>query len=130
MNIETNGGVLQTRMMGFLRNYGNVWYHEDAITNILSLSKVKQQYRVSFDSGTDDIFYVHKPKEKVLFECSVNGLYYHDTLNRNMTFVTTVDENMSRFSDRQVQRATQARELYAKIGCPWIKDFKALVKIP
>ena len=45
-----------------------------------------------------------------------------------MSLVTTVEENKARFSERQVQRATKAYELYAKIGCPSVNEFKALVR--
>ena len=37
MTIETNGGTLTTNKKGYLKGHGSVWYHKDAITNILSL---------------------------------------------------------------------------------------------
>jgi len=37
MTVHGNGGALTTNKKGTLKNYGEVWYHKDAITNILSL---------------------------------------------------------------------------------------------
>jgi len=37
MTVYGNGGALTTNKKGTLQNYGEVWFHEDAITNILSL---------------------------------------------------------------------------------------------
>ena len=61
MNIRCNAGMKSTNMMGYLSGYGWVWYFPDGIANILSLSRVKDKYRVTFDSATDNCFHVHKP---------------------------------------------------------------------
>ena len=53
-----------------------------------------------------------------------NGLHYHDTRNRQITMVSTVSENEKCFS----QQAKAARELYARVGHPSIRDFKNMVK--
>jgi len=45
--------------MGHFLNYGDVWYHPDAITNILSLSNVKRKYIVTYDSSKENSFLVH-----------------------------------------------------------------------
>ena len=37
MSIDTNGGVLTTNKKAYLKGYGDVWFDERAITNILSL---------------------------------------------------------------------------------------------
>ena len=97
MTIETNGGTLVTKMQGFLKNYGKVWYHPAAITNILSLSNVKSKYRVTFDSAKENKFIVHKPNELVYFIESSNGLYYHDTKDRNISMLNTVEENKLKY---------------------------------
>ena len=56
MSIETNGGVLTTNMMGLLPGYGDVWFHPDAITNILALCNVKKKYRITYGSAKEDAF--------------------------------------------------------------------------
>ena len=42
--------------------------------------------------------------------------------------LNTIEDNKNKYSDRQYRRAVRARELYTKIGCPSIQDFKLLVK--
>jgi hypothetical protein len=86
MTIETNGGIMVTNQKGFLKGYGDVWYHEKAITNILCLKNVKMKYRVTYDSSKDNVFMVHKPDRVVCFNESTNGLFYHDTKNRQIVF--------------------------------------------
>jgi hypothetical protein len=37
-----------------------VWYHPNGIANILSLARVKEKHRVTFDSADKNQFVVHK----------------------------------------------------------------------
>ena len=98
MTVFTNGGSLTTCKKGFLPGYGLVWYHPDAITNILSLNNVKRKWQVTYESDGYDRFTVHKPDKLVHFNCSLNGLYYHYTTNPSITLVNTVNENLEGFS--------------------------------
>ena len=59
MFIHCTAGVAKTNLIGDLPGYGTVWYHPDGIANILSLSKVKEKYRVTFDSDKNNQFIVH-----------------------------------------------------------------------
>ena len=45
MRIICNAGSVIVTKMGDLEGYGPVWYHEDAIANILSLSNVQKLFR-------------------------------------------------------------------------------------
>ena len=47
MHIRCNAGEKSTNMRGHLSGYGWVWYFPDGIANILSLSRVKEKYRVT-----------------------------------------------------------------------------------
>jgi hypothetical protein len=62
MTVHGNGGNLTTKTKAHIRNYGEVWFHPEAITNILSLKNVKKKFRVTYDSNGDGSFIVHKPK--------------------------------------------------------------------
>jgi hypothetical protein len=42
--------------------HAHVWYNKKAITNILSLSNMIKQYRVTYDSN-DQMFVVHREPE-------------------------------------------------------------------
>ena len=108
MTIHTNGGSLTTSQKGTLAGYGEVWYHPGAMTNILSMSNVKKQYCVTYDSEGVDRFTVHKPEQKVHFNCSPRGLYYHDFTNRDCTLVNTGEDNKTGFSSRKIAKAYQA----------------------
>ena len=67
MSVKGNGGNITTNKIGYLKNYGDVWFDERAITNILCLKNVKQKYRVTYDSSTDDVFTLHKPGQQLYF---------------------------------------------------------------
>ena len=85
-----------------MQGIGWVWYHPDAITNVLSLSQVKEKYPVIFDSRKDNTFHVLIDEMRsVDFEENKDGLYVYD-LNKtnkniinfkNYNFIQTVEEN-------------------------------------
>ena len=56
-----------------------------------------------------------------------DGLHYHDTRNREITLVQTVQENEEGYSQRQIQDAKKARKLYAKVGYLSARDFKNII---
>ena len=77
MKLHTNGGVLVSNMKGDLPGYGEVWYHEGAITNILSLSNIKKRRKIEYDSSGGDTFIVTgKNGSRLEFKASDFGLYY------------------------------------------------------
>jgi len=61
VTVHGNGGALTTNKKGTLKNYGEVWYHEDAITNILSLKNVRSKFHLTYVSYPESVFTVHKP---------------------------------------------------------------------
>jgi hypothetical protein len=66
---------------------------QKAIANILSLAKVKERYPVYYDSDNGNQFIVAQPTKQVVFQQSATGLYYHDTTNRAVVMVNTVNGN-------------------------------------
>ena len=64
----------------------------------------------------------------MLFRPLKNGLYSHNTKNREIALVNCVEENKTRFTNRELEKAKQARELYAMVGFPSEKDFKGLIR--
>ena len=93
MSVKGNGGSITAHKIGYLKNYGDVWFDEHAITNILCFKNVKQKYRVTYNSSTDGVFTVHKLGQQLHFVMHKDGLHYHDTRNREITLVQTVQEN-------------------------------------
>ena len=93
----------------------------------LSLSRVKDKCRVTFDGTTDNYFRVHKDNGKLLkFQETIKRLYYFDTVYREVEEtmpITTVDDNKIKLSAHDSSRAKISRALQRKIGRPITKDF-------
>ena len=79
MSVKGNSGSITTNKIGYLKFYGDVWFDERAITNILCLKKVKQKYRVTYNISTDGVFTVHKQGQQLHFVIHKDGLHYRDT---------------------------------------------------
>ena len=91
MTVKGDGGDLKTHKKAYVKNCGEVWFNERAITNIMSLKNVKEKFRVTYDSDRDGTFTVHKPNGvNIKFGMHRVGLHCHDKLNRQVTMVQTV----------------------------------------
>ena len=129
MTVKGNGDNLKTHKKTYVKNYGEVWFDERAITNIMYLNNVKEKFRVTYDSDRDGNLTVHKPNGvNIKFGIHRDGLNYHDTVNRQVTMVQTVTENKKGYIKRQIINSRTARDLYKKVGYPSIKDFANMVK--
>jgi hypothetical protein len=69
--IHCNAGTRCYSQVGTLNKYGEVWYNEFAIANILSLLKVKENYPVKYDSISGNKFIAVQPTKEVNFEQSL-----------------------------------------------------------
>ena len=69
---------------GDLKGYGMVWYYPKGIANILSLHKVQEKYRVTYDNSMMAGFQVHKKSDGTSHMFDVK----HDTVH---ILVNTVD---------------------------------------
>ena len=127
MSVKGNGGSITTNKIGHPNNYGDVWFDERAITNILCLKNVKQKYRVTYDSSTNGVFTVHKPGQLLHFVMHKDGMHYHDTRNCEITLVQAVQESEKGYSQRQIQDSKKARDIYAKVGYPSTRDFQQII---
>merc|ERR1712197_78514 len=132
MTLLGNGGVMSTNQMESIRNLDTrdpVWYHPEYITNILSLAKIKEQYRVTYDSEKGGAFVVHKPgSENLYFHCYSNGLHLIECNDQQFSFVQTLVGNMDGYSARQIKDAKKALELLKILGHPSRQDFKKLIR--
>jgi hypothetical protein len=131
MHIRCNAGSRWTNQQGWLPGYGVVWYDPHAIANILSLSNVALRYRVKYDSEDGNRFEVTlKSGRKKVFEKSEFGLYYLDAAAERArsgsaatVLVNTVEDNKTRYTKAECDRAALARDLQIKIGRPSTRDF-------
>ena len=129
--VISNGGQLEVDKISNVKGLGEVPYSDEGIANLVSLGQlVKQGYRIVMDSAIDDAIQVYTPdgKRMLRFAQSKNGLYYHDTENRQVVMMNSQLENSEFYTKRQVQRAKQARNLYQMIGYPSINDYKNAIK--
>ena len=129
MEIHCNAGVTSTDLIGDLPGYGEVWYDPNGIANILSLARVKDKYRVTFDSGAKNKFIVHKEDGTTrCFEESRRGLYFLETTGGTATVVVnTVADNKTRYTNRDYSRAILARKLQNIIGRPSTRRYLAII---
>jgi hypothetical protein len=123
-------------MADVLGYYQPVWFHPGGIANILSrVHMMKAKYRVTYNSHGGDNpneFCVHKKNDnQQKFKQSRRGLYYLDMAepeNRTMLTVSTVENNKSKYADRDYTRAKLARKTQILVGRPELKDFIWLIE--
>ena len=78
MHLSTNGGTLAVAQRGSTRNFGNVWCHPNAITNVLSHWRVLKQAgpgNIGFDSAKANLFWVNTNGQHHEFRASLEGLH-------------------------------------------------------
>lgn len=130
LTIHTQTGSSSTQMKGTFKGYGTVWFCQQGIANILSLSNVMKKHRVTFDSSRGNAFEVHKESGNRVFRQSPRGLYYLDLKgdqSDGVALINTVAENKSRYTSIDVQRAHLARSIQKRIGRPSLKTFLEIV---
>jgi hypothetical protein len=134
MRLKSNGGSMLVNHKATVPGYKKeVWFSTRAITNIIALSNLIQQYRVTYDSN-HLMFIVHRMPEKpnMEFRMHESGPHYYDPPkkkeNKGTLFVNTVAENMLLFTKREIKGAQVAKALYATLDRPSMNDFKWIVR--
>ena len=81
LKIHCNAGIAIVTMVGELAGYGTVWFHPDGIANILSLSRIKSKFRVTYDSHGSNQFIVQNSNgAEQAFKQSAQGLFFIDMI--------------------------------------------------
>ncbi len=79
LSLQSNGGTLPifdiTNFNGFEES---AWYSDDAMTNILSLSRVKREYAVSYDGEDFIIHHAKRGYTDMVFKPHPSGLHVYD----------------------------------------------------
>ena len=138
LDMASNGGNIITKHQADMTKAGQVWYNENAIANILSLGKLADKFRITFDSAVDNAFHIHTDQGIIKFKKNAANLYEHrpSTIKKSGTtdqaiipynHVQTVEENMKMYTPRQIQQAKAARDLLASLGTPSIQDMKTAI---
>ena len=109
--IFSTGGRKNKILQGDLPGYGIVWFRSGGITNILSLSKVAEKYRVSYSSTGDNKFLVYLSRGEVrsFTQCERVLFYYNMNVEEGTVLLNTLDHNKSRYSKRDHTRSLLAR---------------------
>jgi hypothetical protein len=127
MRLKSNDGTMAVTHKATMTGYKHdVWFSEKAITNIIALKNLRQQYQITYDSR-DKKFVVHRDhqhKPNMEFKMHESGLHYYDPNDEGFVFVNTVSGNKEGFSQKQLKGAELARTLYATLAYPSQKDFK------
>jgi hypothetical protein len=122
MILKSNSGTMVVTPKATMLGYNkDVWFSTRVITNIIALSNLIQQYRITYDSD-DKMFVVHREsqgKPNIEFCMHKCGLHYYDPRNGNhLAFVNTVSENKEHFTKRQIKGAELAQTLYKALSYP------------
>jgi hypothetical protein len=133
LQLKSNSGNLPIfKVAEFEGFHKEVWYSQQAITNILSLSCYKQEFDVSYDR---EDFIVHHTKQGytgMMFKPHSSGLHVYDQEDSwgyaSYNFIQAVQENMLMFTKHQIVNADLARNLQAGMAYPSIKDLKWVVQ--
>ena len=146
MIITTNAGDLVSTKKAIVPGYGEVWYNEKAITNILSQGELTDRYRVTLDSSIENATVVHLHGRTIKFPRQPNNLYAYRPMKHEYrlfdspncqsaasssakaSFLETVEDNARFFTQQQFERAKRARQLLHTLGCPTIQDLKMIVQ--
>ena len=115
-------GVLPISQIGDLDQLCSAYYSPHAVANIISFSQLRENgHTITYDSGfgpTTDSFTVRTPRTMYVFSMRPNGLYVCDIDDHRTVAVTTIAENESRFTRREVLQARAARDLSRRMGHP------------
>ena len=117
---------------------GKVWCDNDSMANIFSFAELADQCHITYDNKVDDPFHIEMSGKKVHFPRSSEGLYFYKmndkykelvkSKNNGTSLVTMVKENLEGFLENQIERATEAKRLYHKVGALTVENFKYLIK--
>jgi hypothetical protein len=114
MIVHCNAGTCRTchiTQVGTLKNYGEVWFNKDAITNnlSLSLSRVKERYPLKYDSEEGNQSVVVNITKEVVFQQSESGLYYNDTTYHVIVMVNVVNYDRNGYTRCELTGAKESR---------------------
>jgi hypothetical protein len=127
-NLETMVISRRSTMTGYNKN---VWFSTRAITNIIALSNLIDQYRVAYTCD-DFMFAVHQESENksnMEFRMHESGLHYYDPRKENhLTFVNTVSKNSGGFTKRQIKGMDTTRTLNKTLRYQFMKDLNWVIQ--
>jgi hypothetical protein len=80
LRVHTNGGPQVSTHMGYVKNFGRVWFNKNSLANILSMAEVRNVCRITMDTSVEPAMNVHKMDGTIMKLVEfVSGLYYFNT---------------------------------------------------
>ena len=113
MCVHFDSGAKTIRTEGTLLRFGTNCFDDRYITNILSLSKVKEIFRIMYDSaeGNQCIMVIYA--KDVVFNERQNGIYYHDLEDHYLVIFNTVEDNREAFYRIELPGSSEDRKKLA-----------------
>lgn len=141
LEVLTNGGLMESSLIGDVSGLGSVWYNPASMANILSFAQVQKMCRITVDTDLEPAISVHRSTGTIVkFLEFGNGLYYFDAAAQNLspplacnpvpgyTFLQTVSGNKARFHRREIEGADRAVELLRKLKRLSQADFERILR--
>ena len=95
LKVYTNGGSQESKLVGTLEGFGEVWYNPKSLANILSMAAVRRRSSALW--------------LKVAFCSNVNNK--PSLFQSDLCFLNTVKQNKAHFRNHEVKGADLARKL-------------------
>ena len=145
MELGTNTGTKTINQNAMVPGHGEVKFGKDGIANIFAFSDmIKKGYRITIDTDVENAFLLDNGKQRIKFEANDEGLYIYKPSNGFLEKVAqerhanklagvsfnlkTLTNKKEGFNNRQVMRATRAREFYHQVGAPSIEMLKIAIR--
>lgn len=115
---------LTSNLVGDHPLFGEVCYCPGARANVLCYAKVRDMYGVQYDSKADTFIVPINSRETLRFRRRDN-IYpcdFSKSLQHHHCLSTTVEENESMYTKREVVAAKQVKEISAQLGYPSPRD--------
>ncbi len=137
LKLHSNGGTMSTQQtMETISGIPGttVWYNDQAITNIHSFAELEKNYDITYDSGKEQSFLIYnkgdRSKPVAKYTKDNHGLYVLDMSITGVSnpVINSIEENKMFYTNRQIDRAKAARDLYHAIGSPSIQDYRTVIR--
>eukprot|EP01042_Synura_sphagnicola_P011164 gene11164-14277_t len=132
MEVTGVGGSIITDTVGEFEPFGTVYYHPQALGNILCFADVEDKFRIEYKPG---VYTVNANRTEYKF-LRVGKLYVMDlndtnqvssdpnteTHNASVLPIVTVQENKIGFTRCEIEKADEAVKLVTTLGFPSLKN--------
>ena len=99
--LNCNTATVHIALVRDITGYGTVWFHPEVIADILYLMRVKNLYRVTYDSSKINYFTVYKGNGGTIkFTDYPIGLYWINTKDSDITYGTTMINIYDKYSSQ------------------------------